>query len=231
MMYIKFILGQIKIGLMVLWSAIYVYRFKVYPKRAYLWGIRNLPQSQMPWYFWYADTYETQFGSDDKNFLNSFFGVYELLKKKVFREDGTWFWAADYEAFALLTEKQLYKMARKWGIWRNGVWNYIIRTAPIDGVKYFIRYLKDEGEGGPWTWRNKGKHGKQHVTWKDEDGKKYFRYSFTRKLRKFSPIRLFTKRDYINFQLGTGASNNRNNIKVRIFKYEPELYIKHVQNK
>jgi len=79
MIYIKFLVSQFKILLMLLFSGVFVYPFIVYPKRRFLWSIRNLEKNDMPWYFWYADTYESGFENDERNYLNSIYGIYELV--------------------------------------------------------------------------------------------------------------------------------------------------------
>ena len=207
MRYINYILGQLRILLLVLWSALWVYRVKVYPNRLKLWENRNLPNSKKAWYWKYADTYETKFGSDYNNFLNSFYGLYELLNIWSEVEQK---YVADYEAFYLLNEKQKKKLSYKWGVWRNGWWNGIISEAPEDLPKLNLKVIKNTGGSGKLRFRNKKYHGWQWITWNDKNGDKFFRFSFTTKF-------IFGK--HINFQSGTGASGNRNTFKLRIFKY------------
>ena len=200
MMYLKFILGQIKLLLLIILSAIFVYPVFVYPNRKRLWVMRN-EDGKKPWYFYFADTYETLFGSDEKNYLNSTYGIYELVKD----HDGN----PHYFRFFGFSGFRKFILAYRWAVIRNGMWNYIIYKSPKDTEKENIKRITNTGGHNIWTWRNKEKHGKQHVTWYQE-GKKYFRYSFTKKF-------IFGK--HINFMLGTGGSNNRNLIKLRIFKY------------
>lgn len=197
-MYFKFILRQIKLFFMLIFSAIFVYPFIVYPKRRKIWLMRN--QAIKPWYFWYADTYETGFNTDRNNYINSTYGLYELMKN----ENGH----PDYERFGKLNRLQKFILSFRWGVLRNGVWNYIIRQAPPywDNKNYVVKAHK--GKSNPLTWRNKEILGKQWITWM-VDGEKFFRYSFTKKL--FWKI-------YINFMAGT--SDNRYLLKLRIFNYE-----------
>jgi len=197
-MYLKFALSQIKIFLLVVLSA-FISPFIVYPFRKKIWANRYNKKHSFRWYF--SDTSETNFGSDRKNYINSFWGLYELLKD----ENGD----ADYDAFNKLSKFGKFILWYRWQIFRNGMWNYIISNAPKQGVKYDIEEIINEGEGGFWTWRNKTKHGKQFVKW-DVLGTRYFRYSFTKKKK----ILGF---DYINFM--AGASNNRFILKLRIFKF------------
>ena len=195
MIYLKFILGQIKLLGMIIISGLFVYPFIVYPKRKKLWEMKDLLYKK--WYFWFADTYETSFG--EYNYINSTYGVYELVQKA----DGS----PDYDKFYTFSKLRKFVLSYRWGVIRNGCWNYIISQAPTQGEKENINEITNIGEGGYWTWRNKTFHGKQHVTW-EQNGKQYFRYSFTKK---------FIFGLYINFMLGTGGSSNRNLIKLRIF--------------
>ena len=166
------------------------------------------------WYFWYADTSETNFGSDEKNRLNSTYGIYELVQD----EDGN----ADYEAFYKIGKVGLFILSYRWQVFRNGVWNKIERDAPVDGIKSKIEELINEGEGGFWGWRNKAFFGKQLIKWV-MNGKQHFRYSFTRDLKKYSPIRLLGYK-YVNFMIGT--SDNRYLIKARYFDIKEVKSIK-----
>ena len=200
MIYIKFLLGQFKILLMLVFSGLFVYPFIVYPKRRWIWSLRYNTKRSQPWYFWYADTYESGFGSDEKNYLNSTYGIYELVLK----QDGT----PDYEKFKTYGKLKKFTLGYIWAVIRNGVWNYIIKSSPRLGEKTDVNIITSTGGASPWTWRNKTHFGKQHVTWKVK-GVKYFRYSFTKK---------FIFGFYINFMLGTGGSGNRQVIKLRFFK-------------
>ena len=200
MIYIKFLLGQFKVLGMIFISGVFVYPFFVYPKRRYLWNIRHDSKESKPWYFWYADTYESGFGSDENNYINSMYGLYELLRD----ENGE----PDYNRFKKLSKLNKFILSFRWAVIRNGVWNYIIGSSPKDGDKSNVNIITSTGGASAWRWRNKSYFGTQHVTW-EVDGKKYFRYSFTKEL--FSGI-------CVNFMLGTGGSGNREVIKLRFFK-------------
>lgn len=200
MIYIKFLVSQFKILLMLLFSGVFVYPFIVYPKRRFLWSIRNLEKNDMPWYFWYADTYESGFENDERNYLNSIYGIYEL----VLNREGN----PDYDKFKTYSKLKKFILSYRWAVLRNGVWNYIIKSSPKLGEKTDVKIIISTGGASPWTWRNKTHFGKQHVTWK-VGGIKFFRYSFTNK---------FIFGYYVNFMLGTGGSGNRQVIKLRFFK-------------
>ena len=199
---------------MILFSGIFVHPFIVYPRRKKIWKMKDMLYKK--WYFWYADTYETKFG--DYNYLNSTYGLYELLKN----EEGF----PDYKKFKTLPKWKKFVLAYRWGVIRNGCWNYIIREAPKKGEKFNVNKITDEGEGTIWDWRDKEDFGKKHVTWDDKEfgGKKYFRYSLTRKANWYNLQRLglflvtFKWHTHYNFMMGTGGSNNRNLIKSRTFK-------------
>lgn len=202
-MYIKFILNQLKHIPMLIFSGLYVFPFKVYPNRVDLFNVRDNSDESQPWYYWYADTYERNFGSCLNDYLNSTYGLYEFVKDK----DGL----PDYAKFAKFSKLRKFILAYRWQVIRNGIWNYIIRTAPKVENRYNIREIKNTGGHSIWLWRNKSLHGVQHVTWEHADGSEYFRYSFTKRI---------VFRLYINFMLGTGGSNNRNLIKCRLFLYK-----------
>jgi len=185
---------------MIVLSGVFVYLFVVYPKRRKIWSVRHNSDKSQSWFFWYADTYESGFGSDERNYLNSMYGLYELVRD----ENGE----PDYEKFKTFSSLKKLILSYRWAVIRNGVWNYIIRSSPKIGEKTNVNIITSTGGASPWTWRNKTHFGKQHVTWEVEE-KKYFRYSFTKEL--FSGI-------YVNFMLGTGGSGNRQVIKLRFFK-------------
>lgn len=204
-MYLKFVLYQLKLFLLLVISAAFVYPIIVYPFRKRIWEMRA--SARKVWYFWFADTYETAFHTEMKNYLNSFYGVYELLLK----DNGF----PDYSKYFKLNCFQKFILSYRWAVLRNGMWNYIIKTSPPKLTNQEINVITNTGENNPRKWRNKTTFGKQHITW-CTDGKKYFRYSFTRKLKKFSLFRLFGKK-YINFMAGAGGSNGRYLLKLRIF--------------
>lgn len=105
-------------------------------------------------------------------------------------------------------------IAYRWNAFRNFAWN--IRQVigrDIVGDKKNVRIIINEGDGTGLTWMNKSLFGRKYAKF-DVNGKKLFRYSFTRPLRKWSPWRLFYKN--INFMAGAG--DTRQILKLRIFK-------------
>lgn len=231
-MKVKFLLGQLKILLMIIFSAVFVHPFILYPKRRKIWRMRDTEPEETrlekKWYFWYADTFETKFGDDtkdDKNYINSTYGLYE--NKKFRKADGS----IDYDKFAKVPEWRKRLMSWLWLVIRNGVWNYIINNAPSGGSwkdglweneKILINTgLNDKGEPLHFSdWRDKGDFGKQSITW-EHNGKKFFRYSVTRKAKWYNVQRIFkliftlkwTK--YYNFMWG--ADDHRYLLKSRVF--------------
>ena len=201
MMYIKFILGQLKILIMIIFSGLFVYPFFVYPNLLKSWTTRfGLFRSK--WYWNYADTEGAGWqGSDHEHFLNASYGLYELCKKR--NEQGNW--TPDYERFNKMNSLQRFILAYRWGVVRNGCWNYIQSVQPNQGEWTNFLIKKNTGGYSAKLWRNKTKHGSQSITW-EVKGIKYFRYSFTKKL--FGKI-------YINFMIG--ASTDRYLIKLRVF--------------
>ena len=192
----------------------FIHPFILYPKRREIWKMRN--DVKKKWFFKYADTSETEFGSDEKNFLNSFYGIYELVKKR----DASGNWVADYETFETFGKFKLWILSFRWQVIRNGAWNYIAGNKPTTGkwINYTIKGFS--GDLTAKDWRDKETFGFQFINWEIEgDPKKerFFRYSFTKK---------FLFGYYINFMLGTSVKedgrddDDRHLIKFRIFKIE-----------
>ena len=200
-MYIKFILGQLKVLVMIIFSAIFVYPLFVYPNRLNSWRNR-FGSFRNKWYWDYADTEgEGWNGGDREHYLNATYGLYGLCKKR----DAYGNWIPDYRRFNDMNSIQQFILAYRWGVIRNGCWNYIQSVQPQQGVWENENCKVNTGGYSCKLWRNKTKHGKQLITW-EVNGVKYFRYSFTKKL--------FGDR-YVNFMVG--ASTDRYLIKFRMF--------------
>ena len=200
-MYIKFILGQIKLILLIIFSAIFAYPFFVYPNRRNNWNHR-FTSFRTKWYWFAADTEGTGWnGNDYEHYLNATFGLYELVKKR--NDLGKWI--PDYERFNRMNSFQKFILAYRWSVVRNGCWNYIQSVVPKQGPWENTNCKISTGDASCRTWRNKYKLGTQSVTWEVE-GTKYFRYSFTKNIFKDY---------YLNFMIG--ASTNRYLIKLRLF--------------
>lgn len=74
MMYIKFILGQVKILLMIIFSGVFAYPFFVYPNRRRSWDNR-FGAFRAKWYWFAADTEGTGWsGPDYEHYLNATYG-------------------------------------------------------------------------------------------------------------------------------------------------------------
>ena len=201
MMYIKFILGQVKILLMIIFSGVFAYPFFVYPSRRKNWDNR-FGAFRAKWYWFAADTEGTGWnGPDYEHYLNATYGLYELGKKR----DRNGNWVPDYERFFQKNEIQKFILAYRWSVIRNGCWNYIQSQQPKQGPWENLVIKKNTGGHDAKLWRNKFNHGTQSITWEVE-GTKYFRYSFTKPLYKSY---------FLNFMLG--ASSNRFLIKLRTF--------------
>ena len=198
-MYGRFIKRQLLLLCRIVAAIVYVFPFILYPKRREIWA--NKDGEEKKWYHWYADTYETRFGSDENNYLNSTYGVYELVKKRDL--DGNW--TADYDTFHSFSKFRKWRLAYRWLVFRNGSWNWIIEHAPVPGPWSNKVCKVDTGDAGCTTWRNKKHHGKQSVTWTME-GENHFRYSWTKKI---------IGNYYLNFMAGT--STNRYLLKLRPF--------------
>ena len=118
MIYIKFILGQLKVLGMIIFSAIFVYPLFVYPNRLNSWRNR-FGSFRNKWYWDYADTEgEGWNGGDREHYLNATYGLYELCKKR--DADGNWI--PDYRRFNDMNSIQQFILAYRWG---------------VNGAKYF----------------------------------------------------------------------------------------------
>ena len=200
-MYIKFILIQLKVILLIIFSAIFAYPFFVYPNRRNNWNHR-FTSFRTKWYWFAADTEGSGWeGSDYEHYLNATFGLYELVKKR--NDLGKW--VPDYERFNRMGSVQKFILAYRWSVIRNGCWNYIQSVIPKQGPWENENCKISTGGASCRLWRNKYNLGTQSVTWEVE-GTKYFRYSFTKKI--FNDY-------YLNFMVG--ASTNRYLIKLRLF--------------
>jgi|TARA_B110000881_G_C18606017_1_gene540102 hypothetical protein len=200
-MYIKFILIQLKVILLIIFSAIFAYPFFVYPNRRNNWNHR-FTSFRTKWYWFAADTEGSGWeGSDYEHYLNATFGLYELVKKR----NHLGKWVPDYERFNRMNSLQKFILAYRWSVVRNGCWNYIQSVVPKQGLWENENCKISTGDASCRTWRNKYKLGTQSVTWEVE-GTKYFRYSFTKNIFKDY---------YLNFMIG--ASTNRYLIKLRLF--------------
>lgn len=220
-MYTKFILGQLKLfGMLVV--GFFIFPFITYPRRKEIWAMKDQPLKK--WYWLYSDTSES-WGTEHENYLNSTYGLYELVKKR----DESGKWVADYEKFETYGKLKKWFIAYHWLVFRNGAWNYIITNGPKQGDWYDVECKVNIPEDGNCrVWKNKINHGKQSITWK-VDGEKQFRYSFTKRAKWYNIqvlgafiIGLFTLKivwhKYFNFMWG--MSPNRYLLKTRTFNIE-----------
>tara|TARA_R110000772_G_scaffold89593_1_gene185556 strand:- start:388 stop:1053 length:666 start_codon:yes stop_codon:yes gene_type:complete len=219
-MYIKFILGQLKLFGMIILS-FFMFPFITYPRRKEIWDMKDLPLKK--WYWKFSDTSETGFGNDETdnyNYLNSTYGIYELVKKR----DANGNWVGDYERFATFSKLRKWFIAYHWLVFRNGCWNYIMTQVPKQGVwENVVCKANYPEEISCREWRDKYIHGTQFVTW-EVDGEKQFRYSFTRKTKWyniqaiFALIFTFKWHNMYNFMIG--MSDDRYLLKTRTFNLE-----------
>lgn len=190
MMYVTYILRELFLFLVTL-IGLFVYPL-VYLFRKSIWNNQEL----WKWLilYWFADTKEP-------TFVESFYGVYELL-------DG------DMERFKRMNAVEKFILSYRWAAIRNPHWNFTVVFKPNYGEYEDVKVYEHIGDASPLTFRNKKIFGKQYVTY-SIGGTRYFRYSFTRELKKRAIMRLFGY-EYINFM--AGASNTRYLLKLRFFK-------------
>jgi len=225
-MYIKFILGQLKVFGMVI-ITFFIFPFVTYPRRREIWGMKNEPLKK--WYWWYSDTSETGFGNDETdnyNYLNSTYGIYELVKKR----NSLGHWVPDYEKFETFGKLRKWFLSFHWLVFRNGAWNYISTTKPKTTNITNLRCVKLVGDADCDVVRNKMIHGVQSLKWEAE-GKPQFLYSFTKKAKWYNIQRLgalifsFKNYKYYTFVWGSSIwnekiSDNRFIVKTRVFNLE-----------
>ena len=192
-MYLKFIVFKIIaefvafiIGL-VLYPIAYLFRGSIH-RNPTLWKYLGL--------YWVVN-------SDEPNFLDNWFGIYEIYNN-------------DYIGFLQLNYWQKFCLSYKWGALRNPTYNFKLLLGKIfvgDWSPQFfdkiflqdIKILAWDGIAPPVTWRNKHINGKQWIEFYINDVK-HFRYSFTKKIYK---------KYKLNFMAGTNW--DRLLLKVRIF--------------
>tara|TARA_R110002020_G_scaffold262244_1_gene476706 strand:- start:31 stop:594 length:564 start_codon:yes stop_codon:yes gene_type:complete len=149
--------------------------------------------------YWFSDDSET-WGNSEQNYINNWYGVYEILKK----ENGD----PDYLRYKNMNWFDKFLLSYKWAALRNPNWNFQMLFNPKEGDKHRIKIIKVKGiDQNPLRWRNKTIHGIQSVTFYIGNTK-YFRYSFTNYNNVIGA--------YINFM--AGASDNRFILKLRVFK-------------
>jgi hypothetical protein len=161
MRYIKFILRQLKLVGMVFLSGVFIYPFIVYPNRRKNWATKF--DVKRPWYWIFSDTSETLFGTDEKNYLNSTYGVYEKIKKR----NANGIWEADYDRFYALPKWHKMWLAYNWNVFRNGAWDYIASFRLPDAPMEDLKIIRNEGGNlDGFDFRTRRNYGHQHCTWK-----------------------------------------------------------------
>ena len=218
-MFIKFIWQQIKTLGMVIIGGI-IHPFILYPRRREIWQMRLLPKDDRKWYWKFSDTSETGFGDDnidDYNYLNSTYGLYELVKKR--NEDGMW--VGDYERFATFSKLRKWWTSYRWMVFRNGAWNYIISILPPTLVGDNYNCIINTGGYACTLFRNQRYYGEQYLTYPKIEPT-HFRYSITKKASWYNLHRLgafifsFGKW-YTHFNFMVGSADFRYLIKARSF--------------
>jgi|GEM_PF-6415171 len=222
MIFVKFIFQQLSVLGMVIIGGL-IHPFILYPKRKKIWEMRLLPPEERAWYWKFADTSEHGFGTDWDNYMNSTWGLYELVKIR--NKDG--WWVPDYEKFATYSAFRKFLVSYNWMVFRNGAWNYIISQLPpkLDGDNYTCIINEWPENEGPYScklMRNQKWYGKQYLTYPAENPTN-FRYSVTKKASWYNLHRLFAfiftlGKWYTHFNFMWGSTDFRNLIKMRSFK-------------
>lgn len=218
-MYLRFLGQQLKVVGMVIIGAL-IHPFILYPKREKIWEMRNLPIRERKWYWWFSDTTETGFADENKDYINSTWGLYELVKKR--DEEGKW--VPDYGRFSKYSSFRKWLVSYNWLVFRNGAWNYIasVFPPPIIGDDYECKI--NIGDKACSTWRNKTNIGKQFLVY-PKDNPKYFRFSVTKVASWYNLHRLFAfifslGKWHTHFNFMVGHADNRHLIKMRSFTLE-----------
>jgi hypothetical protein len=164
MRYILFALRQLKLVGMVLLSGIFIYPFIVFPNRRKNWASRF--DKKRSWYWRFSDTSERAFGTTEKNYLNSTYGVYEFVKKR----NSKGVWEADYETFYALPRWRKVLYAYQWNVIRNGCWDYIASFKYPDAPREDLKIIRnDGGNRDGFDFRTRRNYGHQHCTWRQGD--------------------------------------------------------------
>lgn len=157
---------------------------------------------------------------DESIYVNRWWGVYELVEDDV---DGQGNVIKDkYLKFQDYNSITKFFMAFNWMCFRNFAWMARVTLSAkfAKGIldPKSVKEIKPTiGSASPTTWRNKTIFGYQFITYKLINRKTlFFRYSFTRELKKLSPFRLFGF-NYINVMAGY-EQTGRIIIKLRCWK-------------
>ena len=204
MRYVAFTLRQLKLLGMLIANGLFIYPFVVYPNRRKNFANRDNPNK--PWYWRFADTSEVIWGSEEENYLNTTYGLYELCKKRDHNGD----WKPDYDKFESSSKLRKMRYAFQWNIVRNGCWDYIAAfELPNSEVEELDIKVNWGGNEDGFDFRTRQNYGKQWCTW--TQGTLYcFKYSWT------YPIG--SKGLMVNFQVGHAP--DRELLKLRFFKPE-----------
>ena len=189
MMYLTFVLRELFLFIM---TVIGIVIFPLtYMFRKMIWSKPKL----FKWLglYWFADSTEI-------DFIQSWYGLYELVE-------------GGYDEFYRMNWIQKFFLSYNWTSFRNPHWNLTMTFNPMEGKLEDIIIYKHSGTASPLTWRNKIYYGEQYATYSVR-GHRYFRFSFTRDLKKYAIMRLFGF-EIINFM--AGAAENRFLIKLRYF--------------
>tara|TARA_R110000803_G_C11930477_1_gene315385 strand:- start:418 stop:1098 length:681 start_codon:yes stop_codon:yes gene_type:complete len=221
MKYVKFLLQQLRIVGLVIVGA-FIFLPIIFPNRRKIWAMRLLPPKDRKWYWYLCDSTSSGFGSDENNYLNSTYGVYEFVKKRGWNGK----WEADYETFNALSPFRKKVLAWRWTVARNGAWNYIVSKVPdqIQGDDYnclAFETTSEDHNDNCTIWRDAKTPGMQSCDWPAENPK-FFRYSFSKKASWYNLHRFFAYvisggKWYTHFYFMIGHSHNRHLVKLGSF--------------
>lgn len=196
MMYLRFVVFKVLVEVIAWFIGLFIYPI------AYLFRER-IEAGGGGLLYWFGN-------SDEDVYENRWYGLYEIFNN-------------DFIAFYKLNSWQKFMLSYEWGALRNPTWNFkqylgkklvgnYTRESFIAEVLNDIYVVKISKGASPRVWRNKTIFGLQSIYFYIGDTK-HFRYSFTRPIKWWSPLRMFWKN--INFMAGTNW--DRLLLKVRVF--------------
>jgi hypothetical protein len=146
--------------------------------------------------YWFSNT-------DENSYIDNWYGVYEILN-------------GDHDKFNRMNAFQKFILSYEWVAFRNPSWSLklLLGRKLIGEIKDEVCIINIGDDVSCGTWRNQKIFGKQYYKFKINSIPS-FRYSFTRKLKKFSLFRIFGYK-YINFMIG--MTEGRYLTKYRAFK-------------
>ena len=152
--------------------------------------------------------------NDEPTYEDNWYGVNTILNNY-------------YEKFRNMNIWQKFWLSFEWVVIRNPHWEAKLLMSRFDKGEMDINSIIQKGDligdDSNTIWRNKFIFGRQSITYKLKGRKtRFFRHSYTRDLKKWSPFRLLGYK-YVNLMVGyENEGKGRVILKYRVFVIEDE---------